>query len=69
MSCPDIELLVERRLLAGARTHDPWGTRFRIECADEGVRVWSNGKDRIAGTAGDVADDVPPVDAKRGADR
>ena len=63
--CPTLDVLVAARKLEANKTDDPWGTPYRIECADEDVRVWSNGKDRIAGTADDIADDFKPADIKR----
>jgi len=53
--CPTVSKLVEERDLApNARRDDPWGQRFRIECDQERLSVWSPGADGRRSTGDDV---------------
>jgi type II secretory pathway pseudopilin PulG len=53
--CPTLsQLQHERRLSSQAHTEDPWGQRFRVDCAGDEIRVISPGRDGKAGTADDV---------------
>jgi general secretion pathway protein G len=53
--CPTVEVLVRARVLSSrTRTHDPWDSKFWIECDGEDVTVVSPGPDRRLGTWDDV---------------
>ncbi len=53
--CPSMSRLVQETVLPrAARLDDPWGERFRIECNDSGLTVWSPGADKKRGTSDDV---------------
>lgn len=53
--CPTVsQLRHERFLTSDAEVDDPWGNRYRIQCADDSLEVRSVGKDGVAGTADDV---------------
>lgn len=55
-SCPSVDELVDARILnRQARTNDPWGNDYRIECFDEEIIVSSAGRDGVF----DTDDDVP----------
>jgi general secretion pathway protein G len=58
--CPDINQLIRDQALDrdSPRT-DPWGTPWRIECADHDVTILSDGSDRTAGTSDDIR--IPPT--------
>ncbi|MCA9596822.1 MAG: prepilin-type N-terminal cleavage/methylation domain-containing protein [Myxococcales bacterium] len=58
--CPTIDDLVQSGDVDrdGART-DPWGSGWRIECADSEVTVSSAGRDKQFGTGDDIR--VPPT--------
>lgn len=58
--CPSMEQLVSDQILDKDHAHsDPWGKPWRIECADSDVTIYSDGRDRIAGTKDDVR--IPPT--------
>ncbi len=53
--CPTISQLVhDKKLESSARTDDPWGSGFRIECSSDDVIVRSAGKDGKLGTPDDI---------------
>lgn len=53
--CPTLSQLEHERFLReGASTEDPWGSRLRIHCDDDGLAVISPGPDGRAGTNDDV---------------
>jgi general secretion pathway protein G len=55
LGCPTLsQLLHDKRLTRDARTDDPWGSRFRIECGSADVVVSSPGRDGKPGTADDI---------------
>ena len=59
-ACPSVKQLVDDQVLDKDNAQlDPWGKPWRIECADNDVTVYSDGNDRIAGTADDIR--VPPT--------
>ena len=53
--CPSVSKLVEEEVIPRAAELDnPWGGRFRIECDERGLSVWSPGADQKRGTSDDV---------------
>jgi general secretion pathway protein G len=53
--CPTMGDLTEERILnASARTEDPWGNAFNIECDGDDITVTSSGADGNAGTEDDI---------------
>ena len=64
-TCPTVKTLAAAGQLAADRTEDPWGSPFRIECADEQVHVYSNGPDKRPGTGDDIRDDSTARDIER----
>ena len=55
LGCPSIsQLFHDRTLAAGARTDDPWGRRFRIDCSEQDVTVRSPGSDGKDATDDDI---------------
>jgi general secretion pathway protein G len=53
--CPTMGDLVDERILnASARTEDPWGNDFVIECDGDEISVGSNGPDGQPGTEDDI---------------
>jgi general secretion pathway protein G len=53
--CPSLSKLVEEHVIPrAARLDDPWGTRFRLECDQRGLSVWSPGADGRRATSDDV---------------
>lgn len=58
--CPEVQQLVSDQILDKDQTgKDPWGKPWRIECAESDVTVYSDGRDRIAGTPDDIR--IPPT--------
>jgi general secretion pathway protein G len=54
--CPTLSRLQQDRKLAlDARTDDPWGQRFRVDCSGDTIRVISPGRDGKANTRDDVS--------------
>lgn len=54
-ACPTVSRLIEDGALGrGVRRDDPWGARFRVECAGDDVTVVSPGPDGRSGTEDDV---------------
>lgn len=57
--CPTVAELVSAKKIEAGKTDDPWQTPYRIDCSGEdGLRVYSNGKDKQAGTPDDVPHDA-----------
>jgi general secretion pathway protein G len=57
--CPTPQQLYESRMIEDAKgVEDPWGSTWRIACADDRVIVSSDGPDKKAGTTDDIR--VPP---------
>lgn len=64
--CPNVTELVSAKKLEAGKTDDPWATPYRIDCSGEdGLHVYSNGRDKQPGTPDDVRDDTKPTDIKR----
>lgn len=63
--CPTIQDLVTSRKIDGKKVDDPWGTPFKVECAEGDIRVVSAGRDKKFGSPDDVRDDFKPADVKR----
>jgi type II secretory pathway pseudopilin PulG len=60
--CPTVERLRADKIAdKGSKTSDPWGTPYKIVCADDDVTVISAGPDKKMGTDDDI---VAPPDAK-----
>ncbi len=58
--CPTMgDLLAQRALDEDSPRKDPWGSAWRIECADDQVSVSSDGPDKRPGTEDDIR--VPPL--------
>lgn len=58
--CPEVRQLVTDQILDKDQTgKDPWGKPWRIECAENDVTIYSDGRDRIAGTPDDIR--IPPT--------
>lgn len=53
--CPTLtQLKHEHQLASEARTDDPWGGRYRIDCSRDGLVIVSPGRDGTPGTGDDV---------------
>ena len=53
--CPTVDDLLSEGVLGSAEyTVDPWGVRYRIECAGDEITVMSAGPDRTFGTDDDI---------------
>lgn len=63
--CPTVGDLVKSKNIDAQNTTDPWGSEFKIVCAEGDVRVISPGKDKKDSTADDVRDDFRNSDIKR----
>jgi general secretion pathway protein G len=58
--CPSVQQLVADQILdKDNAAKDPWGKPWRIECAESDVTIYSDGRDRIAGTSDDIR--IPPT--------
>jgi general secretion pathway protein G len=54
--CPTVTQLVsEKEIDSASKLDDPWGSAFKIECADDEVYVLSVGPDKKEGTADDIS--------------
>jgi general secretion pathway protein G len=54
--CPTVTQLVsEKEIDSASKLDDPWGSAFKIECADDEVYVLSLGPDKKEGTADDIS--------------
>jgi general secretion pathway protein G len=55
-TCPTVTQLVsEKEIDSASKLDDPWGSAFKIECADDEVYVYSPGPDKKEGTADDIS--------------
>jgi general secretion pathway protein G len=69
--CPTIQDLVRTKKIDGARTEDPWGMQYRIDCATGDIRVCSNGNNRKPESTGasvtgdDICDNYSATDIKK----
>jgi general secretion pathway protein G len=53
--CPTLsQLQHEHKLSSDARTDDPWGQRYRVDCRNDDIVVVSPGRDGKLGTDDDV---------------
>jgi general secretion pathway protein G len=53
--CPSLSQLMHEKFLEDqARTDDPWGQRFRLECSKDEVTVMSPGRDGKLRTDDDI---------------
>jgi general secretion pathway protein G len=69
--CPTIQDLVRTKKIDGARTEDPWGMVYRIDCSSGEIRVCSNGNNRkpestgVTVTGDDICDNYSQSDIKK----
>ena len=69
--CPTIADLVRTKKIDSARTEDPWGMAYRIDCATGEIRVCSNGNNRKTESTGvtvagdDICDNYSQSDIKK----
>jgi len=62
--CPTVTQLVsEKEIDSASKVDDPWGSAFKIECAEDEVYVLSLGPDKKENTADDIS--VPKKTAGR----
>jgi general secretion pathway protein G len=55
-TCPTVaQLQTEKEIDTAAKPDDPWGSQFKIECADDEIYVVSMGPDKKEGTADDIS--------------
>lgn len=55
-TCPTVaQLQSEKEIDQASKPDDPWGSPFKIECADDEVYVISLGPDKKEGTADDIS--------------
>jgi general secretion pathway protein G len=55
-SCPTVTQLVsEKEIDTASKLDDPWGTAYKIECAEDEVYVLSVGPDKKEGTPDDIS--------------
>jgi len=66
--CPTIADLVAAKKLDRNKTDDPFGTPFKITCAEGEIRVVSAGKDKKEGTPDDIRDDMKLSELEKIAD-
>ena len=54
--CPTVTQLVsEKEIDSASKLDDPWGSAYKIECAEDEVYVLSVGPDKKEGTADDIS--------------
>jgi len=63
--CPTMQDLVTSKKLDAKKTDDPWGTPFKVDCADGEVHGVSAGRDKKFSTPDDIRDDFKDADIKR----
>jgi len=63
--CPTVQDLVSAQKIQASKTEDPWGTPYKIVCADSEIHVVSLGADRKEGTPDDLRDDFKAADIQR----
>jgi general secretion pathway protein G len=57
--CPTVaQLRTDKEIDTASKIDDPWGSQFKITCADDEITVTSPGRDKKEGTADDLS--VPP---------
>jgi general secretion pathway protein G len=57
--CPTVaQLRADKEIDTASKIDDPWGSQFKIACADDEITVTSPGRDKKEGTADDLS--VPP---------
>jgi general secretion pathway protein G len=49
------QLVSEKEIDSASKLDDPWGSAFKIECAEDEVYVLSVGPDKKEGTADDIS--------------
>jgi general secretion pathway protein G len=55
-TCPTVaQLQSEKEIDQASKADDPWGSPFKIECAEDEVYVMSLGPDKKEGTADDIS--------------
>ena len=55
-TCPTVaQLQTEKEIDSASKPDDPWGSQFKIECADDEIYVISLGPDKKEGTADDIS--------------
>ncbi len=64
-TCPTIQDLVNSKSIDRQKTDDPFGTPYKIHCAEGEIHVISAGNDRKEGTPDDIRDDMKPSDVKK----
>jgi general secretion pathway protein G len=64
-ACPTIQDLVNAKKLEKGKTDDPWGTPYKVECADGEIHIRSFGRDKKENTGDDVRDDTKLSDVER----
>jgi general secretion pathway protein G len=53
--CPTVTQLVsEKEIDTASKLEDPWGSPFKIECADDEIYVMSNGPDKKENSQDDI---------------
>ena len=61
--CPTVaQLVTEKEIDSASKLDDPWGSPFKIECADDEIYVTSVGADKKEGSADDIV--VPKKTAR-----
>jgi len=54
--CPTVaQLRADKEIDTAAKTDDPWGSQFKISCADDEITVSSPGRDKKEGSADDLS--------------
>ena len=54
--CPTVaQLRADKEIDTAAKTDDPWGSQFKISCADDEVTVSSPGRDKKEGSSDDLS--------------
>ena len=57
--CPTVtQLRSDKEIDTASKIDDPWGSQFKITCAEDEITVTSPGRDKKEGTADDLS--VPP---------
>jgi general secretion pathway protein G len=64
-ACPTVKDLTDSKKIDPQKTDDPFGKPYRIVCEEGEIRVYSNGNDKVEGTADDIRDNFKASDVKR----
>jgi hypothetical protein len=57
--CPTVaQLRTDKEIDTASKIDDPWGSQFKVTCAEDEITVTSPGRDKKEGTADDLS--VPP---------